>query len=69
MKIRLLPNHRGTGTGANIYLSDYVLDLLGWAHGDGLSLDIPLTGGGGLRITKESDPISVMGGVREVVNG
>lgn len=50
----------------NLFLSDHVLETLGWVDGDELEVDIPT--GGGLHIWKESDPTTHFGGVKEVIH-
>lgn len=51
-----------------IEVPELAIELLGWKVGDGLHVDLPITGSG-LVVYKDSDPIKLMGGVKEVING
>lgn len=64
MKINLIGTH---GDGVHLFISYDMLTTLGWRAGDEVTIDIPETGGG-LRVTKEGDPLTHYKGVREVVH-
>lgn len=58
----------GFGKDGVIVLTRATLETLGWKQGDELIVDVPVTGPG-LIVYKESDPIVLMGGVKEVIHG
>lgn len=68
MKTQIASVHTVSGRTIHMLeIPDAAMKELGWSDSSEVSLDIPLTGGG-LRITKASDTITLLGGVKEKIS-